>query len=182
MNKFDSTFNLFIVTFYLSIALNIIISIFGIILHTNIETNFKNLLVYNIFYYTFIACNTLLFIIFSYIAFKAASDVNVVSDKTKKLIEKYVTCSPYEYRSVEFNVEFQHFNTTIFSKPVNLTLFGFGSITKVSLGLGLISCLPYIPDIIEWCLEHKFPINQKDLTHYFKAFVNETMESLEEND
>ncbi|CAG2102702.1 unnamed protein product, partial [Medioppia subpectinata] len=105
-------------------------------------------------YYTFIGCNTMLFVIFSYIAFKAASDVSVMSDKSKKLIEEYVTCTPYEKRSMEFNVEYQHLNSTIFSKSVNLTLFGFGSITKVSLGLGLITCLPYIPDIIEFSLEH----------------------------
>lgn len=164
--------------------MNIIVSIFGIILHTNvkIDGNFKNILIYNIVYYTFIVCNTILFVIFSYIGFKAASDVSVVSDKTKNLMEKYVTCSKFEKRSIEFNIEYQHFNTTIFSKPVKLTLFGFGSITKVSLVMALISCLPYIPDIIEFILENRFPINQKDLTHYFNAFVNETMESIEEND
>ncbi len=166
----------------MSIFFNIIVSLYGIILHLKIDVDFKNLLIYNIFYFSFIACNTLLGVIFCYIGFRAASDVNVVSDKTKKLIEKYVTCTDYEKRSVEFNMEYQHFNTCLFSKPVHLTLFGLGSITKMSFGLAIISFIPHIPNIIEFSFKHKLPIDQNDISSYFDAFVNETIESFDEND
>ncbi|XP_054161104.1 uncharacterized protein LOC128959190 [Oppia nitens] len=105
-----------------------------------------------------------------------ASNISGKADKTRKLIEDYVTSTTFDKRCIEFNIEYQHLYTTCLSKPVTLTLFGFGSITKVSLGMALIACLPYIPDIVEFSLEHKIPINQKDLNRYINRFVNETLD------
>jgi len=69
----------------------------------------------------------------------------------------------------------------VFSKPVQLTLFGLGSITKMSFGLAIISFIPYIPNIIEFSFKHPLPIDENDINAYIDAFVNETIESFDEN-
>jgi len=71
----------------------------------------------------------LLLITITRITFKVSSDIEKISNKTKKLIEDYILCNGFKNNSADFNRSCQSFNSILLSKPLNLTILGFKSIS-----------------------------------------------------
>jgi hypothetical protein len=114
IKRFDKINNIFIVLIFIlncSIIAHILYRIFFY------ETNFP-------VYIRFLMIS--FFIPLTIITFKISSDIENISKKTKKLIEKYVLSNDYNDYSPEFNSLYQKFNAVLLKK-----------LTFDSIGIGL---------------------------------------------
>jgi hypothetical protein len=137
------TFGSFINTFFVLNVINIAMIGWGIVFVSSM--GHQN----NILLYITLAFISSLGLLFSYITvFKSSKSVDTFLNKTKILIENYVTCTDFEIRSIEFNNEYNHFYVTTFSKlsPLSrITRFAF--ISKKYAVIGIILSVIIIPNV-----------------------------------
>jgi hypothetical protein len=90
----------------------------------------------------------LIFLPLTAILFKICSDVETISEKTKKLIEDHIINNDIRNYSTEYHITYQTFNTIFLSKPLNLSLLGLKTISFATIGFVILFIISNLQNFV----------------------------------